>query len=193
MGNLVLNGATSGATTLQPTDATTNTITLPANSGTVITTASSGKVIPTAALPAGTVLQVVDATTTTYTGINSTSYQAITNLTATITPTSSTSKILVIVSIGEFRSAQNVGARFKLYRNGSSLVFLGDEVGYNGSGSVTPTLGLSFAYSYLDSPTTTSATTYAMYAAKLTTNSGDLQIIPNGGAHASIQLMEIAA
>lgn len=41
---LVLNGATSGATTLQATDATTQTITLPANSGTVITTASTGGV-----------------------------------------------------------------------------------------------------------------------------------------------------
>ena len=44
MGNLVLNGATSGATTLTPTDATTQTITLPANSGTVVTSASSGAV-----------------------------------------------------------------------------------------------------------------------------------------------------
>ena len=41
---LVLNGATSGATTLQAADATTQTITLPANSGTVVTTASSGGV-----------------------------------------------------------------------------------------------------------------------------------------------------
>ena len=38
---LVLAGATSGSTTLQATDATTQTITLPANSGTVITTAAS--------------------------------------------------------------------------------------------------------------------------------------------------------
>ena len=44
MGTLVLTGATSGSTTLQPTDATTQTITLPANSGTVVTTASSGAV-----------------------------------------------------------------------------------------------------------------------------------------------------
>lgn len=44
MGTLVLTGATSGSTTLQPTDATTQTITLPANSGTVVTTASTGAV-----------------------------------------------------------------------------------------------------------------------------------------------------
>jgi hypothetical protein len=38
---LVLAGATSGSTTIQATDATTQTITLPANSGTVLTTAST--------------------------------------------------------------------------------------------------------------------------------------------------------
>ena len=36
-----LNGATSGSTTIQATDATTQTITLPANSGTILTTAST--------------------------------------------------------------------------------------------------------------------------------------------------------
>jgi len=41
---LILNGATSGSTTIQATDATTQTITLPANSGTVLTTASTDTV-----------------------------------------------------------------------------------------------------------------------------------------------------
>ncbi len=66
MGNLVLNGATSGATTLQPTDATTNTITLPANSGTVVTTASTGAVsqsmISTNVAPTGPIFNAVVGT-----------------------------------------------------------------------------------------------------------------------------------
>jgi len=41
---LILNGATSGSTTIQATDAVTQTITLPNNTGTVLTTASSGVV-----------------------------------------------------------------------------------------------------------------------------------------------------
>jgi len=41
---LVLAGATSGLTTIQATDAVTQTITLPNNTGTVLTTASSGVV-----------------------------------------------------------------------------------------------------------------------------------------------------
>jgi len=43
---LVLAGATSGSTTIQATDATTQTITLPANSGTVLTSLSTQSQFP---------------------------------------------------------------------------------------------------------------------------------------------------
>jgi len=43
---LVLAGATSGSTTIQATDATTQTITLPANSGTVLTSLSTQSQLP---------------------------------------------------------------------------------------------------------------------------------------------------
>ena len=43
---LILNGATSGSTTLQATDATTQTITLPNNSGTVLTSLSTQSAFP---------------------------------------------------------------------------------------------------------------------------------------------------
>lgn len=43
---LILNGATSGSTTIQATDATTQTITLPANSGTVLTSLSTQSQLP---------------------------------------------------------------------------------------------------------------------------------------------------
>ena len=62
MSSIVVSGDTSGAITISaPAVAGTNTITLPANTGTVITTASSGQVIPSGALPAGSVIQVVSA------------------------------------------------------------------------------------------------------------------------------------
>jgi hypothetical protein len=44
---LVLNGATSGSTTIQATDAVTQTITLPNNSGTVLTSLSTQSQFPT--------------------------------------------------------------------------------------------------------------------------------------------------
>jgi len=43
---LILQGATSGQTTIQATDATTQTITLPANSGTVLTSLSTQSQLP---------------------------------------------------------------------------------------------------------------------------------------------------
>ena len=98
MGDLVLSGGTSGTITVTPTAvAGSNTLTLPAATGTILTTASSGQIIPKAALPTGSVLQVVQGTTLTDTTITSTSYTD-TTLTASITPTSSSSKILVIVT-----------------------------------------------------------------------------------------------
>ena len=62
---LVLNGATSGSTTLQSTDAVTATITLPSTSGTVVTTGSP---------QSGSVLQVVNATTQSNIQTSSTSF-----------------------------------------------------------------------------------------------------------------------
>jgi hypothetical protein len=160
--------------------------------GTTGVSAVQAGAVTTSDLPAGSVLQVVNAITTTYTGITGTTFAAVTNLTATITPTSATSKILVVISIGEWRTPGNCGGRFSLYKNGSVLLNIGDELGWHGGGS-SATFGMSYAYSYVDSPATTSATTYALFAKKLVNNSGDLQIMPNGNAHSTIQLLEIAA
>ena len=123
MGNLVLAGATSGSITLEPTAvAGSNTLTLPAATGTILTTASSGQIIPKAALPTGSVLQVVNATYSTLTSSSSGSYSD-TGLTASITPTSSTSKILVIVSQSCLNcgSATN-GINIKLVRGSTDLI-----------------------------------------------------------------------
>ena len=87
MGDIALAGATSGTITLTPTAvAGSNTLTLPAATGTILTTASSGQIIPKAALPTGSVLQVVYASYTTQVSSTSTSYVD-TGLSASITPT----------------------------------------------------------------------------------------------------------
>lgn len=184
MGSVVLNGATSGATTLQPTDATTQTITLPANSGTVITTASSGKVIPTAALPAGTVLQVVQGVSTSIVS-SSSATQVSTGCTATITPTSATSKILVIPN-GTGRTANGGWSTYSLYKNGSIMFDI--SPGYNYSFSSTASTILTFVY--LDSPATTSATTYTLY---FNNNSNAPSQWNPDGQRTTMTLMEIAA
>jgi len=86
--SIVLVGSTSGSCTLQEQAVAGNTtLTLPTISGTILTTGSSGQSIPKAALPTGSVLQVVNATYTTGASTTSTTYVN-TGLSASITPTS---------------------------------------------------------------------------------------------------------
>lgn len=140
----------------------------------------------------GVVLQVVQSVATAYTGIATTTETAITDLSATITPSSSTSKILVMVTIGELRSPTTTAARFQLYRNGSKIRDAINELGYglNSSSSI----GMALSWNYLDSPSTTSAITYALYGRCLVVGgAGPIQIMPNGASTSSVILMEIAA
>jgi hypothetical protein len=186
MGNLVLTGATSGSITLEPTAvAGSNTITLPANTGTLLTTGSTGQSIPKAALPTGSVLQVVQGTYSTGTTTNSTSFIT-TGLTASITPTSASSKILVIASVTVDTQSNNEQAYFTLFRNASNLT------GINGFGNAygasSRVIGM-LVTAYLDSPSTTSSTSYTLGARSNGTN----VIIFQGNTPAFITLMEIAA
>jgi len=128
------------------------------------------------------VLQVVQAYTNSgFTSTSSTSYVA-TTLSASITPLFSTSKVLIMLSGGVYNSSSSNTAYYSIYKNGSILVNLIE----NGAGSIWITLGGS----YLDSPATTSAITYALYY-KSTVGSaywgGDSPLVN------SITLMEIAA
>ena len=108
----------------------------------------------------GKVLQVVSANYATSTS-NSTNTFADTGLTATITPSSATSKVLVIVSQnGCVKSAGNSQNRIalRLMRGATNILSVGDYFGYDGI--ATEVIGESISCNYLDSPATTSATTY---------------------------------
>lgn len=185
MASVVIAGDTSGTVTLAaPAVAGTTTLTLPTANGTLITTGSSGQSIPKAALPTGSVLQVVQgssngATTTSTSFVDS-------GLSASISPTSSTSKILVTVS-GVCRSV-TVRGGFALVR-GSTQLFGYQEA--NGSGSQVP-----YSFTYLDSPATTSSTTYKLQIACSSGggsfNNYDVGTLYSGSIN-YITLMEIAA
>ena len=105
----------------------------------------------------GKVLQVVNATTNTAASSSSATY-ADTGLTATITPTASTSKILVLFSqaYNVLNSTSRLGIH--LYRGATNILNMGEYYGYVTSGAEIITGHISA--SYLDSPSTTSATTY---------------------------------
>lgn len=112
----------------------------------------------------------------------STTYVA-TGLTATITPTNSANKILVIAT-GSFANGGSGNACFiTIGRNGATV---GDiNAIYAGSTQVWSPSTIN----YLDSPATTSATTYAMY---FKSSSGNSSFNWTTGFIANITLMEIA-
>lgn len=93
----------------------------------------------------------------------------ITGLSAVITPTSATSKVLVIVSM----TVGGVGPQAILYRDASPADYRGDADGSRKriatASSGTNSTGTNFldtsgtlAFSYVDSPATTSAVTYSI-------------------------------
>jgi hypothetical protein len=108
----------------------------------------------------GKVLQVVQATVAT--GLNSsTSTFATTGLTASITPTSATSNVLVLVSQnGLFKSSAQTSTRIGLRLKRDSTVVIIPSTYMLFSNSNLELNGFGFAFNYLDSPATTSAITY---------------------------------
>jgi len=150
--------------------------------------------LPRAQLPSGSVLQVVNSTFGPYTVTSSTS-PVDTGLTASITPSSTSSKILAFASInGVERGNNNVTARFLLVRNSTTILSFENSI-FSGA----PTGGFSWANTsttYLDSPATTSATTYKVQF-NVSSGSGTLYInnYSTGGSgttNCTLTLMEIA-
>ncbi len=144
-----------------------------------------------AAAGGGKVLQVVSATTTTLTA-NSTTTLADTTLTATITPTLSTSKILVLVNQnGLLRSAGSAenALTLKLFRGATEISKLCDTSIYTGSALLLTIPSASS--SYLDSPATTSSTTYKTQFANR--NPTAEVIVQHQNNMSTIVLLEIGA
>ncbi len=137
----------------------------------------------------GKVLQVVNATYSTSTS-SSTSTYADTGLTATITPTSATSKILVFVNqAGLAKDTGDTVISLKLLRGATSLIEFERGAGWTGNGNTIQVAAA--ATTYLDSPATTSATTY-----KTQFNSVDnvaIVRVQRLSSASTITLMEIGA
>jgi len=143
--------------------------------------------IPKATLPTGSVLQVVTANLTTEQSTTSTSLVT-TTLAATITPTSSSSKIYVVVS-GNFDNGAIAQQAFVTVFRGATNIGAGGNGMGNLYGSATRSI-VPIAFNYLDSPATTSATTYTVY---YSANAGTIIRWSQGGAQSTITLMEISA
>ena len=156
MSKVAIQGNASGTGTLTiaaPSTNTDRTLTLPDAAGTVDTL-----------LRAGNVLQVVTATDTTHYYSNSTSYIDLVG--ASITPSSSSNKILITATLA-ISKENNQSFLGRMVRDGSAISGTG---GVNASGTeengnwwnVRNTLYSPSPYTiqYLDSPSSTSTITY---------------------------------
>jgi len=186
MSNIVLKGSTSGDVTISvPAEAGSNTLTIPASTGTMLTTVNP---------KAGNVIQVVQGRTKALVTTTSTSFVD-TGLTATITPSSTSSKILVICNQNGIFHSGTAGTFL-------SLILLRGSTNVTGD-AAAPYLGYPHIFNsaanarsgahnitYLDSPSTTDATTYKVQG--VNTGSFTTNYQRDAQVYSTIQLMEIA-
>jgi hypothetical protein len=145
----------------------------------------------------GKVLQVVSATYSTATTTTSTTY-ADTGLSASITPSSASSKVLVLTNhqLYVVREDSEAGAAIRIMRGATSIY---DPFGNRGApffrqltGSLTE-ISAQTTYSYLDDPATTSSTTYkTQFRVKNAANNCTAYVQENSSP-SSIILLEIGA
>jgi len=153
------------------------------------TTVSPYKVKWAAPAAGGKVLQVIEGTYNTAVS-NSTTTYADTGLTATITPSSASSKVLVFVNHNGFYMAQPASGsnsgRIKLYRGATEISSA--DYGY----ATTQFYAGSCVQSILDTPATTSATTYKTQFISVE-NKASITLQSDNRNRSSIILMEIGA
>lgn len=146
-----------------------------------------------AAAATGRVLQVVFATTTTQVNNNTTSYTD-TNLTASITPSATSSKIHVIVNQANKlqEASQSGGNAIKILRD-STTIYGGDQAYEN----FLKAAGVSSVQRYdrnnlnfLDTPSSTNSLTYKTQARAY--QAGDIISCQPENIKSTITLMEIA-
>jgi len=180
-----INGSTSGSVTLAaPATGSDVTLTLPT-------------------LGFGKVLQVVSTTKTDTFASSAGSWVDVTGLSVSITPASTSSQILVIVTMQG--SSVNSGSMFaRLVRN-STAIAVGDAAGNRTRASfgmdtnATVDYAITGATHFLDSPATTSAVTYKMQvnsgdtggSARVNYSSSDADSLYNGRYASTITAIEV--
>ena len=148
--------------------------------------------LPKTRLPTGSVLQVVSSTLQPGSEITTSSQSFVdTGLSATITPTSATSKIFIVANYNAKTVSGNT-SKMTFYRNSTTNLATGGAQFNQLSGASDY---MPFSMSFLDSPASTSATTYAVWfaahSAGYTSYFGGQNY--GGFPTLTITLMEIAA
>jgi hypothetical protein len=163
-----------------------------------------------ATLPAGSVLQVVSFTKTNIfsASIAAAGVSAITGLSATITPSATGSKILCILDVNATNAAGTFAESFGIIlKRGATAIGIGDAEGSRvrvtsmGFAGTNTHASDNVALTFLDSPATTSATTYSVDIVNGTSVTRTLSVNQvantsdfdrNFRASSTITLMEIA-
>ena len=163
-----------------------STITVPTGKQIVVTD-EGGMRVP------GTIIQVVQGLQTTNASITSSTLSD-TGISQTITPKSSSSKVLILVNATLGVSGTNGAEVYTQIVRGSTAIRLYQRtIVFHGNDGATYHTGGHYSYCFLDSPSTTSATTYKLQGR---TNSGTLRVndyySPSGSGASTITLMEIA-
>ena len=176
--------------------------TLPAISGANLTSLNASNIssgtLNSARFSGGKIAQIVEDSETGHSTINSTTYADV-SLQATITPSASSSKVLVMANLNGIKinssSGGNVQIRIQHDQGGSSFTNLAEYeevVAYNDN-DVN-----NFSPMYLHSPSTTNAIIYKVQAAQLTGFSSGTARFNNRNAdggyiRSSLILMEVLA
>ena len=149
--------------------------------------------------PAGSILQTLSTTKKDDFSMSAQSYADVTGLSVTITPKYNTSKILVRYVV--YACNPDSGSEFQVVR-GSTAILNG-----TGTGTVASDTGISYeqgnatmecvAHEFLDSPATTSATTYKIQVRRNVAGSGGAAYVNRDAAGAAkssstITVMEIS-
>jgi hypothetical protein len=191
-----LNGSTSGYVEIDaPAVAGTGALTLPTGTGTLLT-AEGGKV-----------LQVVSTAKTDTFTTSSSSLVDVTGLSVSITPASASNKVLVTVHINVNAGVNVNGTLNAVMVRDSTLIALGDAAGsrlrrtfIRSSSLDATTIQGTFSMTFLDSPATTSATTYKMQisltdgiTAYVNRSGTDTDSANNARGISTITVMEVSA
>ena len=199
----IINATTTNGVVIQPDNS--GSLVLQTNNGTTALTIDTSQNITTtnklavASMPTGSIVQVVQGSVsgtagTPYFSTTSATYSN-TGLAATITPTSSSNKILVLVSANTWLSrigSVDTGGGIGLSRGSTSLL----QSSFAALYTTASALGTYSALNYLDSPATTSATTYNFTMAAYTNNGGTTAYLNynfNSATTSTIILLEVKA
>jgi len=147
--------------------------------------------VPASGMPTGSVIQTVQTFYTTTFSTTSTSFTDVTGFYITITPTSSTSKILLLLQMSVAQASNGGYANgYQVLRNGSTVVGSGTAGTLSNyitaSGEYAGETPYAVSANYLDSPASTSAQTYQIQT-KCQSGSGTFYVNRTGNLNAGSQ------